>query len=185
MINKSEYHPFRTGHTIPSKVPEMDKFGEEYHTHLTGLTHDWKANPVTDDPDVHEKLVTRFYEKISDNRNDIIMTNEYYIDDAEILVVSYGISTRPSLAAVEQARQEGIKAGLLKLITIWPFSDEKIYQLAEKVRVMIVPEMNMGQVYHKVAEYSQGNCHVVRFPKIGGKLHSPKDILKEIKKWRK
>lgn len=184
-IQPSEYHPFRTGFTFPSKVPEMDKFGEPYHTHITGLTHDWKAHPATDDPDIHEKLVTRFYEKISDNRNDIILSDEYYTSDAEVLVVSYGISARSSLAAVELARQEGIRAGLLKLITIWPFADEKILELSEQVRVMIVPELNMGQIYHKISEYSRGNCHVVRFPKIGGHLHSPQDIYKEILKWRK
>ncbi|MFX1293922.1 MAG: 2-oxoacid:acceptor oxidoreductase subunit alpha [Promethearchaeota archaeon] len=184
-INKEKNHPFRTGYTRASKVPEMDQFGDQYHTYITGLTHDWKAYPDTDNPYVHEKLVTRFYEKISDNRNDIIIIDEKYVDDAEILIVSYGISARPSLMAIEQARKKGIHAGLLRLVTIWPFANEKIYELSEKVRVMIVPEMNMGQVYHKVAEYSQGNCHVIRFPKIGGKLHLPKDIYKEIKKWRK
>lgn len=184
-IDKEKYHPFRTGYSTPSKVPEMDKFGEIYHTHLTGLTHDWKAYPVTDDPDVHEKLVTRFYEKISDNRADIIRLEENSVEDAEIIIVSYGISARPSLAAVERARKKGIKAGLLRLITIWPFADERILELSEQVRVMIVPEMNMGQIYHKVVEYSQGNCQVVRFPKIGGKLHRPQDIYSEIQKWRK
>jgi 2-oxoglutarate ferredoxin oxidoreductase subunit alpha len=184
-IEKAQYHPFRTGFTSPSKVPEMDKLGEQYHTHITGLTHDWKAYPVTTDPNIHEQLVTRLYEKISDNRNDIILIEENYTQDADVLVVSYGISARSSMAAVEQARQNGIRVGFLKLLTIWPFADEKILELSEQVRAIIVPELNMGQIYHKVAEYAQGNCHVIRFPKIGGNLHNPDDIYKEIKKWRK
>jgi 2-oxoglutarate ferredoxin oxidoreductase subunit alpha len=184
-IDKAQYHPFRTGYTRPSKVPEMDRFGDVYHTHITGLTHDWHAYPVTDSSEVHEQLVTRFYEKIADNRNDIVITEEQYTEDAEVLVVSYGISARPSLEAVMQARAQGIRAGFLKLVTIWPFADEKIKKLSEQVRAMIVPEMNLGQIYHNVAEYSCGNCQVIRFPKIGGKLHSPRDIYNEIKKWRK
>jgi 2-oxoglutarate ferredoxin oxidoreductase subunit alpha len=181
-IEKSQYHPFRTGFTRPTKVPEMDRFGDIYHTHITGLTHDWKAHPVTDDPEVHEKLVTRFYEKISDNRNDIVITEEKYIEDAEVLVVSYGIT---ALAAVQQAREQGMKAGFLKLITLWPFADEKIAKLSEQVRVMLVPEMNLGQIYHKVVEYGGGNCQVVRLPKIGGKMHSARELYSEIRKWRK
>ena len=78
----------------------MDRFGDVYHTHITGLTHDWHAYPVTDSSEVHEQLVTRFYEKIADNRNDIVITEEQYTEDAEVLVVSYGISARPSLEAV-------------------------------------------------------------------------------------
>ncbi len=184
-IEKAQYHPFRTGFTRPTKIPEMDRFGDIYHTHITGLTHDWKAHPITDDSDVHEKLVKRFYEKISDNRNDIIITDEKYTADAEILVVSYGTSARISLDAIEQARTKGIKAGLLRLVTLWPFADEKIAKLSEQVRAMIVPEMNLGQLYHSVAECACGNCQVVPIPKIGGKLHQPQEIFNEIKRWRK
>ncbi|HUX99850.1 MAG TPA: 2-oxoacid:acceptor oxidoreductase subunit alpha [Candidatus Deferrimicrobium sp.] len=184
-IDKAQYHPFRTGFTRPSKVPEMDRFGDIYHTHVTGLTHNWKAHPITDDPNVHAQLVTRFYEKISENRSDIVITEEKYTEDAEILVVSYGISARSSFQAVLDARAQGIKAGFLKLLTIWPFANEQIARLSEQVRAMIVPELNLGQIYHEVAENACGNCHVVRFPKIGGKLHSPQQIFNEIKKWRK
>lgn len=182
-IEKAEYHPFRTGYTRPgSKVPEMDRLGDEYYTHLTGLTHDWKAFPQTTDPKVHEMLVKRFYEKISDHREDIVKYETQHLEDEpNSIIVSYGITSRPALEAVEMARSKGMDVGFLRLITIWPFANEIIFELSQKTKRMIVPEMNLGQVYHKVAEYSCGNCEVVRFGKIGGELHTPEEIFEKVR----
>lgn len=181
-IEKSKYQPFRTGYTRPSKVPEMDKLGDQYHTYLTGLTHDWKAYPATDSAEIHEKLVRRFYEKIEDNREDITTMEKKYIEDANIIVVSYGITSRSALAAVELARNEGYKVGYLRLITIWPFPSEEINNLSTDIKKFIVAEMNLGQIFHQVEEDAKGNCEVDRFHKIGGEVPHPKEILKTIKK---
>jgi 2-oxoglutarate ferredoxin oxidoreductase subunit alpha len=181
-IDKTKYHPFRTGYTRPSKVPEMDKFGQKYHTYLTGLTHDWKAYPSTDSSEVHEQLIKRFYEKIVDYHKDIVTMETKYLEDADIIVVSYGISSRPALIAVEQARSEGLKVGYLRLITLWPFPHDEIYDLSIDIKKYIVVEMNLGQMYHKIVEHSKGNCEVEKCFKVGGELHSPKEILKVIKK---
>jgi 2-oxoglutarate ferredoxin oxidoreductase subunit alpha len=181
-IDKIKYHPFRTGYTRPSKVPEMDKFGQKYHTYLTGLTHDWKAYPATDSAEVHEQLVTRFYEKIVDHHKDIVSMETKFIEDADIIVVSYGIASRPALAAVEMARAQGLKVGFLRLITLWPFPHEEINEISLDIRKFIVVEMNLGQIYHKVVEHSKGNCEVEKCFKIGGEIHRPKEILKQIKK---
>ncbi|NHI90860.1 MAG: 2-oxoacid:acceptor oxidoreductase subunit alpha [Candidatus Lokiarchaeota archaeon] len=181
-IDKKFYQPFRTGFTRPSKIPEMDRFGDMYHTYLTGLTHDWKANPETTDPLIHEELIKRFYEKISDNRKDIIKIETEFLDDAEICVLSYGITSRAVKDAVKNARNDGYKVGSCRLITIWPFADEKILEIAQSVKKIIVPELNMGQIYHNVSEYSQGLCEVIRFPKIGGTLISPKEIYQAIRR---
>lgn len=181
-IEKSKYHPFRTGFTRPSKVPEMDKFGNEYHTYLTGLTHDWKAYPATDVAEVHTQLVQRFYEKVVDHHDDIVEMEKKYFEDADIIVVSYGIASRPALEAVEQARAEGYKVGYLRLITLWPFPHVKIQEIALDIKKFIVVEMNLGQIYHKIDQYSKGNCEVVKCFKIGGELHQPKEIIKEIKR---
>ena len=181
-IEKAKYHPFRTGYTYPSKVPEMDTFGQKYHTYLTGLTHDWKAYPSTDSAKVHEQLVRRFYEKIVDNHSDIVSMELKYMQNADIVVVAYGIASRPALAAVEQARAEGYKVGYLRLITLWPFPRDEIYEISLDVKKFIVVEMNLGQIYHKIVEYSRGNSDVIKCFKIGGELHSPGEILKKIKK---
>ncbi|MHA1786541.1 MAG: 2-oxoacid:acceptor oxidoreductase subunit alpha [Candidatus Helarchaeota archaeon] len=182
-IDKEEYQPFRTGFTHQTKVPEMDKFGDIYHTYLTGLTHNWKAQPITSDPSIHEKLIKRFYEKISDNRKDIIKLETNFLDDSDICVLSYGITSRAVKDAVLMARAEGHKVGSCRLITIWPFADEKILEIAQNVKTIIVAELNLGQVYHKVQEYSKGLCNVVRLSKIGGELISPNEILQSIRRF--
>ncbi|MHA1491187.1 MAG: 2-oxoacid:acceptor oxidoreductase subunit alpha [Promethearchaeota archaeon] len=181
-IEKSKYHPFRTGYTHPSKVPEMDKFGNEYYTYLTGLTHDWKAYPATDSAEVHEQLIRRFYEKVVDHHDDIVTMETKYLDDADIIVVSYGIASRPALVAVEQARDKGYKVGYLRLITLWPFPHEEIQDFALDIKKFIVVEMNLGQIYHKIDQHSKGNCDVVKCFKVGGELHHPKEIIKKIKR---
>ena len=181
-IEKSKYQPFRTGYTRPSKVPEMDKFGDEYHTYLTGLTHDKKAFLATNNQEVHEKLVKRFYEKIKDNREDIITIEKKYIEDADIVVVSYGITSRPTLTAVEKARSEGYKVGFLRLITIWPIPMNEINEISQGIKKFLVIEMNLGQIYHKIVEYSKGNCYVDHYFVIGGKIPHPKEIIKRIKR---
>jgi 2-oxoglutarate ferredoxin oxidoreductase subunit alpha len=180
-IDKERYHPFRTGFSYPTKVPEMDKFGDEYYTYLTGLTHDWKAYPSTDDAKTHVQLVRRFYEKIADNREDIITYETRYIEDAEIITVSYGIASRTTLMAVEKARKEGLKVGYLRLITIWPFPHDIIVELAQKVKKLVIVEMNLGQIYHKIKEHSKGECIVDRISRIGGVIPSPEDIIRKIK----
>lgn len=184
-IEKEKYHPFRTGYSHPTKVPEMDKFGDGYHTYLTGLTHDWKAYPSTDDEKTHIQLVRRFYEKIADNRKDIITYEEKFIEDAEIIIVSYGISSRTTLMAVERARKEGLKVGYLRLITIWPFPHDVVSEMAQKIKKFIVVEMNLGQIYHKIKEHAIGDCDVDRISRIGGAIPSPEDIFKKIKEGEK
>ncbi len=181
-IEKSKYHPFRTGYIIPSKVPEMDIFGQKYHTYLTGLTHDWKAYPATDSALVHEKLVSRFYEKIVDHHDDIVTIETKYLDDADIIVISYGIASRPALEAVEKTRAQGLKVGYLRLITIWPFPHIQIRELSLEIKKFVVVEMNLGQIYHKIVEHSRGNCEVDKCFKIGGEIHRTKDIIKIIKR---
>lgn len=181
-IEKSKYQPFRTGFTRVSKVPEFDEFGGKYHTYLTGLTHDWKAHPETDDPKVHEKLIRRFYEKIEDNKDDIITYEEQSLENADIVIISYGITSRVVKEAIDMARTQGYRVGHFRLITIWPFPAEEIIDLSLEINKFIVIEMNLGQIYHSVVEYSRGNCQVDKLFSIGGKIPTPKDILKVIKK---
>jgi 2-oxoglutarate ferredoxin oxidoreductase subunit alpha len=181
-IEKPKYHPFRTGYTRPTKVPEMDQFGRRYHTYLTGLTHDLKAHPETDDAEVHEKLIKRFYEKIEDNKDDIVEYQESKLEDADIVIVSYGIASRTVNTAVEMAREQGYRVGHFRLKTIWPFPAEEILDLSLEIKKFIVIEMNLGQLYHSVVEYSNGNCQVDKLFSIGGKIPTPKEIIKVIRK---
>ena len=178
-IAKEDYHPFRTGYSRATKVPEMQEFGEMYPIHLTGLTHDVLGHPTTQDSKVHKKLVQRFYDKLLESQDDNTIYEEYQTEDCEILLISYGITARSCKDAVDIARREGKNVGLLRLITLWPFPREAIRHYAKRVEKMVVAELAIGQMVHKVIEYVQGKCDVQLVSKIGGHLLSPQRILEE------
>ncbi len=179
-IKTKLYHPFRTGYSRASKVPEMDQFGKGYRTFITGLTHNDMGFPATTDYKVHKELITRLYEKITTNKKDIQVYEEINTEDAEVVLVSYGISFRSCMAAYELMKNSNIQVGVIKLITLWPFPRDLISQISRRVRLIIVVEMNMGQIAHKVREYSYGNCEVKLVNEIGGHHVEPQDIIREI-----
>ncbi len=179
-IEKGEYLPFRTGYTHEgSLVPEFAPFGSGYRTYVTGLTHDERGLPVTDNAEVHTRMVTRIVEKIRRDREKITMYEEKYTDDCDIAVVSYGITSRSALTAVEMAREKGIKVGYFRMISAWPFPIKQIKELGENVKKIYVPEMNLGQMVHPIREYSCVEC--IPLPKIGGEVHQPTEILHAFK----
>ena len=160
-------------------VPPMANAGEGYKVITTGLTHDEKGYPAMN-AEAQEKLIKRLCDKILKNKADIIETQEQETEDAEIIIVAYGSPARSALSAVKLARKEGIKAGLLRLITVWPFPDEKILEVANKAKTIIVPEINRGQIVREVERCSHDKCHVISLPKLGD-IHTPYEILKVIK----
>ncbi len=161
-------------------VPPMAIAGEGYFVHMTGLTHDERGYPVITG-EAHEKLVRRLLDKIQKNKHDIIKYEEIETDDADILIVSYGITARSSLKAVQILRKEGIKAGLLRLITVWPFPYEKIEELSRKVSKIVVAEINSGQVRGEVLKAIKSDLPVIGVHKLGGDLITPYEIIKKIK----
>ena len=162
-------------------VPPMANFGEGYHVHVTGLTHDERGYPQTDNPKVQFELVKRFCEKIRKNADKIIRVNEFMLEDAEIAVIAYGIPSRSSLNAVKKAREAGIKAGLLRLLTVWPFPEKQIEELANRVKAIVVPEMNCGQIVKEVKRVAK-ETPVHFLPKLGGDPHKPSEILEAIRR---
>ncbi len=179
-IEPDKYRPYRTGFTRPSKVPEFAPFGSGYRTYVTGLTHDKRGFPVTTSADVHEELVRRLIEKVQDDLDSIWYYEDFFLEDAEIIVVSYGTTSRPAASAVKMARKNGIKVGHLRLITIWPFHYEKMKELLKNAHTIIVPEMNLGQMIHPITETVSRGTKVIPAPKIGGAIHTPFEILKFI-----
>lgn len=179
-IEKDEYMPFRTGYIHKgSLVPEFAPFGSGYKTDVTGLTHNEQGLPVTDNAEVHTRLVTRIVEKITKDREKITLYEEKYTDDCDIAVVSYGITSRSALTAVEMARKKGIKAGYFRMISVWPFPRKQMKKLGETVKRIYVPEMNLGQMVHPIREYSCTEC--IPISKIGGEVHLPTEILHALK----
>jgi len=175
---KDRFKPFQPG---PNGVPPMAIAGEGYGIHVTGLTHDERGYPVMT-AEAQVDMLTRLTGKIRNNLDDIIRTEEYRLDDAEIAIVSYGVSGRSSLAAVDEAREMGIKAGLLRLITVWPFAEEKIRQLAERVRAFVTVEINLGQIHLEVERCAGGKAPALLVGHAGGTVISPDRIIETLRK---
>ncbi len=165
----------------PGYVSPMVKAGEGYRIHVTGLTHDERGYPAMN-AEANEWNVSRLMEKITANLDDIIQLETDKLRNAEVVVVSYGISARTSLWPIEQARKEGIKVGYLRLITVWPFPEETISKLATKVGAFVVPEINMGQITREVERCAAGNAQVFGVHKPGGDILDPGDVLDTIRK---
>ncbi len=161
-------------------VPPMAVAGEGYRFHVTGLTHDDRGYPVMT-AEAQDKLIRRLVDKIRLNIKDITKYEEVEMDDAEVVVVSYGISARIARHAVQQAREQGIKAGLLRLITVWPFADDRIRELASKAKALLVPEINYGQIVREVERCAAGRAKVRLIPHMGGSVHLPETILEAIR----
>jgi 2-oxoglutarate ferredoxin oxidoreductase subunit alpha len=137
------FDPFRVDDE--DLVPPMVHAGEGYRIHYTGLTHDEHGYPDMT-ADTHHSLVTRLIEKINHNSEDIIRTEEYFLEDARIVVVSYGCTARSARRAVRQAREQGIPVGFIRLVSLWPFPERLFGELADSVDEFIVAEMNLGQM---------------------------------------
>ena len=177
-VPPDQYRPFEGD---SDGVPAMACAGEGYRLHVTGLTHDERGYPVTTDPAVQERLVHRLIEKIRANRADIIRVESDRLDDAEVIVVAYGISARVAQWPVEMARAEGIKVGWLKLVTVWPFAEDIIRQLAGRIKAFVVPEINYGQIALEVERCAGGQAHTILVPHAGGDIHEPHVVLEAIR----
>ena len=134
-MKPDNYLPYEGGKDL---VPPMPDAGEGYRILTTGLTHDERGYPIVTSK-VQEKLIARLEAKILDFRDEIVDNEEYMLDDADVVVVAYGISSRPAKRAVKLARESGIKAGMLRLRTLWPFPEDEVRALAQRVRGFVVP----------------------------------------------
>lgn len=177
-VSRDEYLPFKPDEDL---VPPMACFGEGYRFHATGLTHDEHGFPKTSSSEVQAKLVRRLCEKIGRNADKIIRVEEVMLDDAEVVVVAYGIVARAALSAVRKAREAGIKAGLLRLVTLWPFPEKHVAKVARKVKAIVVPEMNCGQLVREV-ERAAKETPVYFISKLGEDPHTPMEILEVIRR---
>jgi 2-oxoglutarate ferredoxin oxidoreductase subunit alpha len=165
----------------PDGVPPMACAGDGYRIHVTGLTHDERGYPDTVSVETQHKLVARLVRKIRDNHDDIIELREDQVKGADVVVVAYGISARTAARPVRIAREMGIKVGLLKLVTVWPFAENRIRELASQVKAFVVPEINMGQMALEVERCAAGQAQTICVPHAGGGLHDPDSILDAIK----
>jgi len=171
------YIPFED---TPKGVPAMANFGDGYRYHVTGLTHDIKGFP-TSRPDEIDPFIRRLFRKVSQNFADIQIGEFYQTDDADITIIAYGCVARSARRAAADGRERGLKVGVLKMNTIWPFMRAQVEKVLRTSKVVIVPEMNMGQMSREVKRVNKGDAKVFTINKVDGKIITPQEILSRIK----
>lgn len=175
------YYPYEGGGN--PDIPTMAAFGEDYRFHVTGLFHDKTGFP-SNDPAIIASEMRRLMRKIDKNYNDIVKFSTYMLDDAEIAIITYGAVSRTAREAVQRMREDPDlpKVGIFRIKTMWPFPERAIRRLAKKMSVMVVPEMNMGQVIYEVERASQNFCEVVPLNRVDAQVFTPKQLVKFISK---
>ncbi|MBF4475142.1 2-oxoacid:acceptor oxidoreductase subunit alpha [Methanobacterium formicicum] len=166
-------------HAEPDGTSPMPAFGDGYKMHITGLTHDERGYPDASNPKTHAQLVKRLCDKILHHTDEIARIQSENVDDAEVIVLSYGAPSRSALKAVRTARKEGLKAGFVKLDVVWPLPEKMIREAVGEAKRVIVVEMNLGQIFYEIQRILPQDVELAS--KIGGEMHLPEEILKVIK----
>jgi 2-oxoglutarate ferredoxin oxidoreductase subunit alpha len=171
-----DYLPFKPDEDL---VPPMALLGSKYQFYATGLTHDERGYP-SDREKIQIELITRLNDKIINNADKIIDVEKFMLDDARIGVIAYGTPSRSAKKAIKEAREQGIKAGMLRLKTVWPFPEKQVAELASQVDHIIVAEQNLGQMYQMVrAGAAPTPVHLMAKP--AGMPQLPREILDKIR----
>jgi 2-oxoglutarate ferredoxin oxidoreductase subunit alpha len=171
-----DYRPFEPEEDL---VPAMAHAGEGYRFHMTGLTHDEQGYPAMT-PETQDRLIHRLMNKIRYAAAEIACYEEEATGNADVIVISYGITSRVAQRAIEMARDKGLRVGKLRLITAWPFPRDKVRELAARTKAFVVPELNMGQMVGEVERAAAGLARTISVPHAGGTVHRPEVILKAI-----
>jgi 2-oxoglutarate ferredoxin oxidoreductase subunit alpha len=175
--SRENYRPFSGA---IGEVPPVADFGMGYNCNVTGLVHDDVGHP-TGNPNVADRLIRRLSGKIEAHQKDILGWEEIQTEDAEIMILAYGASARSALRALKLARAEGIRAGLIRPTTIWPFPVEAVKKIGERAVPFLVPEMNLGQIVLEVERVVAGKSAVRHLGRVDGELFTPQEILSALK----
>ncbi|MBO8131369.1 MAG: 2-oxoacid:acceptor oxidoreductase subunit alpha [Candidatus Marinimicrobia bacterium] len=175
-VPPEKYIPYQIDDTY---IPAMANFGDGYRYHITGLVRDEQGFP-TNDPEIIEKQLIRLNQKLEKYRNEIIEYDTQFTEDFEKLVICYGSPYRAAKNAVTRARDKGIKVGLIKLKTLWPFPGEEIKPYTAKAKKIIIPEMNLGQVAYLIKSEVCDDDKIIKINKINGEPITPEEIYKTL-----
>ena len=175
-VPPDQFVPFRAP---KDGVPPLPRLGEGYGILHSLNPHDERGG-ITWDPDVFEAMYVRILGKITSHRREIVETEGYYLDDARIVLIAYGSEARPALDAVEAARKKGLRAGLLRLKTVWPVPEDEIRAAAEHASVVLAVEMNVGKYAGEIERVVAGRCPVVRVTKNRGEIHTASEVFAAI-----
>ncbi|WP_029166197.1 2-oxoacid:acceptor oxidoreductase subunit alpha [Aminiphilus circumscriptus] len=175
-VSPDEFVPYRADEQ--DDIPPMAGMGDGYRWHVTGLTHNDWGFPTNNAAEIEKKML-RLMRKIDRFRDDIVKYDTESVKDADVLVLSYGSVARTALSAVRMARKKGIKVGHFRPVTLWPFPDKELEAIASRVKTILVPELNCGQMVLEV-ERVVGKERVVRQNLVNGELFKPVEILSKI-----
>lgn len=175
-VSPEEYRAYKPDADL---VPPMADFGSGYRWHVTGLVHDELGFPNGSSA-ATLNCMDRLFAKINNNLDEIVMYEEYKMEDADTVIIAYGGSARTAYATVDMAREKGLKVGLFRPITIWPFAEKQIKELAEKAKNIIVAEMNMGQYVLEVERAVAGKCPVILHAKYNNEAITPDELLQTV-----
>lgn len=176
-VGPDEYKPYDA---TKGQVPPLASFGSGYKFHVTGLNKAADGFPTTkaEYVDAEER---RQVNKVNDHAADIESNEEYMTEDAEVLVWAYGSTARSARYAVNELRKQGVKAGLFRPITLWPFPEKRTAELAKQCKAIVVSEMNLGQMVYEVERAAKGNCVVVHEGRVDGEPINPGQIAAKVK----
>jgi len=161
-------------------IPVLAKFGSGYRYNVTGLCHDETGFP-TNDPDTIKRLIVRLSEKITKHKEEIIDYNLEMMDDAEVAIFAYGSVVRAARRAMRDCRENGRKVGLISVKVLWPFPSEAVLKVAESVKKIVVPEMNLGQMAREVELAAKCNAEIIRVNRVDGNPITPMEIEDKIR----
>ncbi len=175
--DREEFNPYQE---TEDHIPPMPDYGQGFRYHSTGLFHDKTGFPRGKSEDAR-LLMDRLMAKIDENLDDIILLEDDLKGDEEVVVLSYGSTARSAISAVTRARQEGLKAGWVKLMTVWPFAEDYVARLADRVKEIVVPELNRGQLIGEVERAACGQAGISGIHRYDGTIIPPDEILDKIK----
>jgi len=175
-LSPSDYKPYDVKN---GKIGPLAPYGEGYRFHVTGLYHAPDGFPTGNTKFIQESN-ERLVNKVEQNREAIWKNDEFMLDDAEIVVFAYGVCAKSAKFAVRELRSKGIKVGLLRPLTVWPFPDDAVEKIAKQVKTIIVPEMNLGQIVYEVQRASRGKCDVKGLFRVDSDPIHPRQIMSAI-----
>lgn len=175
-VPAGDFKPFDF-EAYPDHIAPMPAYGGKYIFRMNGSMHDAYGFGCGKSENA-DKFIRHYVDKIEKNRDDIVMTERHNMEDAEYVIITFGCSVRPAMAAMRLAKQKGIKVGVLKLMTIWPFADKEVKKvLNSKVKEVIVPEMNLGQLKSEIEKYNDNKKPIIGINRVDANIISPYEIL--------
>jgi len=177
-IEPKDFRPYNYDGIMPSAMPPFGS--DKYLSRTTGSTHDEKGE-FRPTPENINRVTHYLTNKIECNADDICMTKQYHLEDAEVVFITYGCSTRSAMGAMEQLRAQGMKVGMLQMQTVWPLPEKQIRKVLSSAKTVVVPELNLGQIAGEIRKFNDYGCQVVQANRVDGVLITPEQIIRALK----